>query len=83
VDDIDEAMPAAQDERIPLRGEMTVSAAAFVLTLRLERNGHRLSAADGVLRVSDGARLSDDDRAQIRAHKADLLAVVQYLADLP
>ena len=87
-DDIDEAMPTlavpeAHDEMVALLGGVTISQAAFFLTLRLERDGHRLSATDGVLSVTDGARLTDEDRTQIRARKAELLTIVQYLAELP
>ena len=54
---------------------------AEALYLDLFGRGLRLRADDdGRLIVSPGDRLTDDDRAAIRQHKDELLAIVAYAA---
>ena len=66
---------------IALRGGLIVSDAAIDLALRIVDAGFVLTARDGVLDVSSstGAKLSDVDRAEIRALKPHLLAIASYV----
>src|SRR5882762_6482606 len=64
-----------------LRSGLTLPDAAILLAISLEQRQHRLSAKDGALLVSDGSRLTVDDRAQIRTWKSQLLAIVGYIAE--
>lgn len=64
-----------------LRSGLTLPDAAILLAIDLERRQHRLSAKDGALLVSDGSRLTAEDRAQIRTWKPQLLAIVGYIAE--
>jgi hypothetical protein len=65
---------------VMLRGGLTVPLPAVQLAWRLEGRGCYLRlAADGVgLLVGPRAYLTDDDRAAIRQHRAELLALIRY-----
>lgn len=65
---------------IELRGGLLVTQAALELALSLERAGHTLTAREGQLVVSQAGRLTDADRAQIRACRLHLLAIADYRA---
>lgn len=63
---------------IQLRDGPIVREDAVRLALKLEEACHVLSAANGVLTVTNGSALSDEDRQAIGACKAHLLALVGY-----
>jgi len=64
-----------------LRSGLMLPDAAILLAIDLEKRNHRLSTKEGALLVSDGSRLTADDRAQIRQWKSQLLAIVGYIAE--
>lgn len=63
---------------LQLRDGPIVRKDAIDLACRLESAGHGLSVADGVLTVTNGSRLSAEDRASIAALRAHVVAVVAY-----
>jgi hypothetical protein len=63
---------------LELRGGLFVREDAILLALDLEARGHVLSTKDGALLVTDGARLTAEDVAQIRALKKHLMAIAAY-----
>lgn len=63
-----------------LRGGLHVDAEALALAVRLEAAGHTLSAKDGVLLVTNGSTLTEEDRAAITRLKRHLLAIAAYEA---
>lgn len=65
-----------------LANGLIVADAAIFLALRLEEQGHALVAKDGVLLVSNGAVLSNADRAEIQKYKRHLLAIAGYDAEV-
>jgi hypothetical protein len=67
-------------ELVTLRGGLAVSMPALQFAWSLENRGCYLRlAADGVgLLVGPRAYLSDEDRAAIRLHRDDLLALIRY-----
>jgi hypothetical protein len=66
-----------------LRGGLIVRTDALALYLALELRGHALTVKDGALLVSNGAALTAEERASIRACKNHLIAMVQYEAPEP
>ncbi len=58
-----------------LRSGLLVADAAITLAVHLEARGHRLTAEAGILKVSDGARLTAEDTAEIRRYRWHLLAI--------
>lgn len=64
-----------------LRGGLFVDTDAILLALDLESRGHTLTARDGALLVTDGSRLSAEDRTKIQRLKRHLLAIAAYIAD--
>ncbi len=58
-----------------LRSGLLVADTAITLAVQLEARGHVLTAEAGVLKVSDGARLTADDTAAIRKWRFQLLAI--------
>lgn len=67
-------------ETVTLAGNLTVTRAALDLALALEFRGHVLTAKDGDLRVTNGATLTTEDRAAIRAQRWHLMALAAYRA---
>lgn len=67
-------------ETVTLAGNLTVARAALDLALALECRGHVLTAKDGDLRVTNGGKLTAEDRAAIRAQRWHLLALAAYVA---
>lgn len=63
-----------------LRGGMFVGTEAILLAIDLEARGHVLTSKDGALLVTDGSRLTAEDRAGITRLKRHLLAVAAYEA---
>lgn len=63
-----------------LRGGLLVTNAALALALSLEARGHVITVRDGKIVVSDGSRLSADDRTAIGASRLHLLAIASYTA---
>lgn len=61
-----------------LRNGPIVKDEALVLAVSLEARGHALKLESGVLKVSDGTRLSETDRADIKRLRNHLLAIVDY-----
>jgi hypothetical protein len=67
---------------VTLAGGVTVSVAALDLVLKLERRGARLSRDGGDLllhRPCDG--VTADERQLLKAMKADILAIVDYVGE--
>ncbi len=63
---------------IQLRAGPIMREDSILLALRLEELGHRIGTADGKLTVSNGAALTPDLRAQIKAHRLFLMALAAY-----
>lgn len=63
---------------LQLRSGPIVRQDAVDLALRLEAAGHSLSVANGVLTVTNGSKLSAEDRTAIGAMRLMLLAVIGY-----
>lgn len=63
---------------IQLRDGPLVRESAVQLALDLEARGHAMQSKDGKLTVTDGSRLTADDRAAITRDRLHLLAVVGY-----
>lgn len=63
---------------IQLRDGPLITEAALALALALEAEGHRMSALDGKLLVSDGSTLNAAQTAAIRANRLHLLAIAAY-----
>jgi hypothetical protein len=57
----------------------TVPDAAFVLSIDLEARGFRLYRDGSVLRVTQGEKLTAEDRAAILKYKLHLLSIVDYV----
>jgi len=65
---------------VTLRGGLTVPIAALRLAWQLEERGFRLAIAGGdTLRVTPGSKLTAEDLAALRVHKAALLEIVAYV----
>lgn len=64
---------------IELRGGLIVRDDAIALACELERRGHQMRSASGVLHVTGPSDLSADDRARITQLKAHLLAIADYV----
>lgn len=65
-----------------LRSGLAVRASVIALGVSLENRGVTLAVtADGKLTAAPRERLTADDIAAIRLHKAALLALVAYKAD--
>ena len=78
-----ELMAMASSEFITLRGGLVLPASAIIGALDLEARGFTMRAEpDGRLVTSPGSRLTDVDRRFLAEHKAALLAIVSYDADL-
>ena len=56
---------------------------AVALALSLEARGHTLTTKDGVLTVSDGSKLTAEDRAAIARVRLHLMAIVGYDGPVP
>ena len=65
---------------IALRGGLCLPERVLQLAWSLDNRGHRLGDNGGKLTVSEGSRLTADDRAQIAAARLHLLALVHYEA---
>lgn len=65
---------------IELREGPALPTASLSLALALESRGHALSVADGKLVVSDGSRLTPEDRAEIKRWRLHLMELVVYCA---
>lgn len=64
---------------IQLREGPLVREDALLLALRLEHDGHEMRVgADGKLRVTNAAALSEETRAQIGALRFHLMALIAY-----
>lgn len=61
-----------------LKGGLIVNDDAVALALHLESDGHVLSVKDGKLIVSNGATLTDVQKAAIRQHRLQLLGIIGY-----
>ena len=61
-----------------MRNGLFLANDAIALAIRLECAGHVMTAADGLLKVSGGATLTADDRAQITRWRLHLLAIADY-----
>lgn len=61
-----------------LKGGLIVNDDAVALALQLEADGHVLSVKDGKLIVSNGATLTDAQKAAIRQHRLQLLGIIGY-----
>lgn len=63
---------------LQLRDGPIVRQDAVDLALRLEAAGHGLSVANGVLTVTNGSKLSAEDRAAISALRLALVGLIGY-----
>jgi len=63
---------------IQLRDGPLIREDALLLALRLEDAGHAMTVANGVLTVTNGSKLSAEDRSAIGACKAHLMALIAY-----
>jgi len=63
---------------VMLRGGLHVTESAIALALQLEQRGHVIQAKDGKLVISDGSKLSEQDRAGIVRERLHLLAIAAY-----
>jgi hypothetical protein len=66
---------------LQLRDGPIVREAAVLLALSLEDRGHVMTAHDDKLTVSDGSRLTVEDRAAIARERLHLLAICAYCAE--
>jgi hypothetical protein len=66
------------DSHVLLAGGLVVPTAALSLLLSLEASGFQLSRDGDDLMVTPGSRLTEQERARIRAWKRHLLALVEY-----
>ena len=69
------------NEVVVLTGGLTVKYAAFVLMLSLEDRAISLWVRNGVLGARPKHLLTDADRCAIREHRADLIALAQYVEE--
>jgi hypothetical protein len=65
---------------MPLRHGPTVRESAALLALQLEARGFVMTAEHGTLKISNGSRLTQTDRADIAANKVHLVAICEYIA---
>lgn len=72
-------MRSPDSETVCLRSGLTVPVAAVVLALDLEARGCTLAVDGDGLLIGPPTLLSDEDRAAIRACKADLMALIDYV----
>ncbi len=70
-------MPTACSEMVTLKGGLTVSLDALRIGWSLEQRGFRLEPVGGRLRVAPHDALTPDDVVAIKAHRDELLALVQ------
>lgn len=63
---------------VELRGGLIVRESAIALGCALEAKGHALRVEAGVLKVTQGSRLSPEDRAALAREKAHLIALCGY-----
>jgi hypothetical protein len=66
---------------LQLRDGPIVRETAVSLALSLEARGHVMTAHDDKLTVSEGSRLTAEDRAAIARERLHLLAIVVYCAE--
>lgn len=65
-------------EFLALHDGPTLPVSAINLALGLEALGHTLGVSDGKLVVSDGSKLTTEDRAAIKQWRLHLMALVVY-----
>lgn len=68
---------------LQLRDGPFVRESALHLAWSLEARGHGMQAKDGKLTVTDGSRLTVEDRAAITRERLHLLAVMGYCQEQP
>jgi len=73
-------MNQSASDLVTLKNGPVVRASACELACVLEAKGHAMSASDGQLRVTNGAKLTADDRAAIVRDKAHLVSICEYIA---
>lgn len=66
------------DPLVVLRGGVSVPAPAYLLLLDFEGRGITIHRSGDCLTVGPSDRLTDADRATIRAYKPHLLALLDY-----
>lgn len=64
---------------MPLRNGPTVRESAALLALQLEARGFVMTAEHGTLKISNGSRLTAEDRAAIAREKIHLCAITDYI----
>ncbi len=65
---------------IELREGPALPTAALNLALALESRDHAIGVRDGKLTVSDGSKLSAQDREDVKRWRLHLMALVDYCA---
>jgi hypothetical protein len=66
---------------LQLRDGPIVRDTAVALAISLEARNHALTAHDDKLTVSEGSRLTAEDRAAIARERLHLLAICAYIAE--
>ena len=67
---------------ITLKGGLTVSLETLRLLWAFEDRGCTVKVEAGALLIGPRSRITDEEREQIREHRDELLAVVNYVATL-
>lgn len=63
-----------------LKNGPIVKKTLVALAISLEARGHVMTAANGRLSVTNGSKLTAEDRAAIAANKSELIEIVRYCA---
>lgn len=63
---------------LALRAGPALPTDAIWVAIGLEMRGHVLSVADGKLVVSEGSKLTAEDRAEIKQWRRHLMALLDY-----
>lgn len=70
--------PSTCDQFVTLRGGPTVRADVITRLVQLEAAGVAFALAGGHVQARPASLIAPEDRAFLRAHRADVVAIVAY-----